>query len=190
MIGERDALALLLPRAGECAVLVAEQLALGQIAGNRRAINGDERRLGALRHAVHRFGNQAFPGARFTLQQDGNVGRAEPLDEPRHPLHGGAPADDHRACRLGRGARDRLLDFAPHHLGIDWFLEIVGRTHLDRLNGGLHLRIRRHHDDRHIGGAFLERAEHRDAAHLRQHHVEQHNVGTKPFEFGQAFFAA
>ena len=63
--------------AGERAALVAEQLALDQLGGNRRAVDLDERPRRERALAVDVRGQQLLAGARFAGEQHAGVG-------PRH----------------------------------------------------------------------------------------------------------
>ncbi len=56
-------------RAGERAALVAEQFAFEQRFGNRRAVDGDERRLRAVAVLVNRARDEFLAGAGFAANQ-------------------------------------------------------------------------------------------------------------------------
>ncbi len=72
----------LLRRAGERAALVAEQLALEQVLGDRRAVERDELLVLARRQVVQAAREQLLAGAALAEQQHRHVGRREPLDVP------------------------------------------------------------------------------------------------------------
>jgi hypothetical protein len=66
--------ALLLPhRAGEGALLVAEQLALQQLAGEGSTGDGDEARLGPRAVEVEGAGDELFAGAALPQDQDARL---------------------------------------------------------------------------------------------------------------------
>ena len=71
---------LLLGRAGERALLVAEQLRLDQLLGNRGAVDLHEPLAAAQAVAVDRARDQLLAGAALAEQQDGGVGRRGALD--------------------------------------------------------------------------------------------------------------
>jgi hypothetical protein len=60
--------------AGEGAALVAEQLGLEKLFGQRRAVERDERSLAARRRAVQEARDDLLAGARLAEQQRGGVG--------------------------------------------------------------------------------------------------------------------
>src|SRR5271156_5552647 len=90
-------------RPSKGAFFMAEQLALEQCLGNRRAIDRDERRVGAPAQLMKRVGEQLFSGAAFAQQQHRYVGRRNLLDITQHLQHFGALGDDavYRRCRRG-----------------------------------------------------------------------------------------
>ena len=71
---------LLADRPGECAFLVAEQLALQQPGGDRRAIQFHERAALARAQVMHRPGNEFLARAGFPADQDGGVGGGDRRD--------------------------------------------------------------------------------------------------------------
>ena len=64
-----------LDRAGEGAALIAEQLGLEQVFGDRGAVDGDEFALGARALVVDRAGEQFLAGAAGAEQHHRDVGR-------------------------------------------------------------------------------------------------------------------
>ena len=80
-VGHLEAAGLLFGRAGERALLVAEQLALDQRLGERGAVDGDARTLRAARRAVDRARDHLLAGAGLAAEQDRRVARADALDE-------------------------------------------------------------------------------------------------------------
>ncbi|MNF80821.1 hypothetical protein D3C84_630740 [compost metagenome] len=83
---------------GERAFFVAEQLGLHQVLGNRRHVQGDERRSRPGTMAVQSVGDQFFTGAGFTIDQYGYVGVAQTPDGAKHFLHRRGFADDFRGA--------------------------------------------------------------------------------------------
>src|SRR4051812_28408359 len=81
-------------RAGERALLVAKELRLDQILGNRGAVDLDERPLRPFAVVVNCIGNQFFAGAVFTLDQDVRFAGRNTLDQLEQLLHLLAFADD------------------------------------------------------------------------------------------------
>ena len=83
-------------RAGERALLVAEQLRLDQAVGQRRAADLDERLLRAQRVVVDRVRDQLLAGARLAANQHGGVGARDLRDLLVDLPHRAAGADDVR----------------------------------------------------------------------------------------------
>ena len=68
-------------RAGERALLVAEELALQERLAERRAVEPHERRLGARAGAVDRLGDQLLAGAALAVDEHAGAARRHLLDE-------------------------------------------------------------------------------------------------------------
>ena len=83
-LGELDLADVRLDRAGERAALVAEQLGLEQVLGDRGAIDRDEVAL-APAHLVDRAGEQLLAGAARAEQHDRHVGDGDALDRLARP---------------------------------------------------------------------------------------------------------
>ena len=83
-------------RAGERALLVAEELRLDQRVGQRRAAHLDERLLRAQRVVVDGVRDQLLAGARLAADEHGRVGRRDLRDLLVHLPHRPAGADDVR----------------------------------------------------------------------------------------------
>src|SRR6185312_3729499 len=80
-------------RAGERALLVAEQLRLDERARDRAAVDDDERLVLAARQIVDRARDEIFSGAGFALDQHRRFGRADALEEPEDLAHAQRAAD-------------------------------------------------------------------------------------------------
>ena len=65
-------------RAGKCAPLVAEQLALDERGRKRRAVHADERALASRAPLVQGAREQLLPRPRVAGQKDRRVGRVRP----------------------------------------------------------------------------------------------------------------
>ena len=81
--------------------LVAEQLALEQARGNRRAVQLDEGARATAAQVVDRAGDQLLAGPRLALNQDRRVGRRDDLDLLERLLERRALADDLVEVLLG-----------------------------------------------------------------------------------------
>ena len=119
--------------AGEGALLVAEQLALDEIARNRGHVDGDERPALALAVVVQRARDQFLAGARFAGDHHREVGLHQPRERAENVLHRRRAADErHRsrpacgsaalsrralAARRARGRRSATSSFRSKGLG-------------------------------------------------------------------------
>src|SRR5262249_61297460 len=79
---------------GKSALLVAEQIALQQVLGNGRAVEGQERRLRPWAVLVDGAGDQFLTGATLARDQHGERLASNAADRLAHLAHGGATADD------------------------------------------------------------------------------------------------
>ena len=133
-------------RAGEGALRVPEELRLGELRRQRRAVEADERAIRAARGADDGLGDALLAGAALSGDEHGHVARRDPRDEhgePPHRLRG----EHHRARedelalepfvlvrepdRLERAAHD-----GEELVGVERLLEVVvgaGLHRLDRL---------------------------------------------------------
>ena len=129
-VGLLDAAGLGVDRAGERAALVAEQLRLEQLIGQRRAVDGDERAMAPPRAVVDEPSHDLLAGARFPGQQDGGLGlrhscgmREHVLPLPRMTDHAPVPAlslelaSERRHLRLEPRRRLAGLGVASRRLG-------------------------------------------------------------------------
>src|SRR5450759_1927893 len=82
-----------LRRAGERAPLVAEHLALHEIARNGRAVHAHERLFASRAPIVDRARNKLLPGARFSHDEYARVRRCDARDHLPHRVHRAALAD-------------------------------------------------------------------------------------------------
>ena len=97
-VGQFEAADAAFGSAGEGAFLVAENFALHQRFGNRRAIDGDEGTIGARRKHVNRARDHFFAGAGFAGDQHRGGGRRGDLHLAHHFLH--RLRKCRRACRV------------------------------------------------------------------------------------------
>ena len=79
--------------AGECALLVAEDLIFEELLGDRGAVEHDERTVAARRALVDGVGDAFLARAGFALDEDGRVGLREAIDEIEEVAHRRTAAD-------------------------------------------------------------------------------------------------
>ena len=105
-VGHLEQTLLLQPRIGERAALVAEQLALEQLLGKRRAGDVHERLGRAIAGVVNDLGDQILAGAALAGQQDGRGRtRRDPRDERPQGLDRRRLADETLQAVGSRGIR-------------------------------------------------------------------------------------
>ena len=150
---------LLLGRAGERALLVAEQLRFDQLLGNRGAVDLHEPLAAAEAVAVDRARDELLADAALAEQQHGRVGRRRALD--RVPAPAAAPGSRRPSgvatstARLQRPVLvaqprliERVADRDEHALAGERLLDEVERAGLGRLDGGRDRAVARDHHDR------------------------------------------
>src|SRR5256886_13194337 len=93
-VGQLEAALLPPRRAGERALLVAEQLRLEQRLGERGAVDRDERAAAPRRARVDGAGDELLAGAALALDEHRGGAARDLLEERHHPAEGGARADD------------------------------------------------------------------------------------------------
>src|SRR5204863_5326630 len=81
-----------LRRSGKRTALMAEELALDELARDRRHVDGDERTAPALAVVVEGARNQLLTGAALAGDHHGEVGAHEPREHAVDVLHRGRPA--------------------------------------------------------------------------------------------------
>jgi hypothetical protein len=100
-VGELEAAAALLRRASERALLVAEELALDQLARQGGAIDFHQRPLAARAAIVDRARDELLAGAGLAVDEDGAVGRGDQPDPLEQALHRWRLAEDLASMSAG-----------------------------------------------------------------------------------------
>jgi hypothetical protein len=168
------------------ALLVAEQLALGQALGQRRAVHRHERVPGPRAAIVQLPGHQFLAGAAVAEDQGGAGNGRQLVDALAQILHGAAVADERRVVagvtakrahlRLQAGELHRLLHLRHHALeGLVLRHEGVG-AHLHRARAAVEAARAGVDDDRRLQAAALHLRQHLEAVHVRHLQVQDHAV--------------
>ena len=176
--------ALVLHRAGEGALLVAEELGFEQVLRQRGAIDRHEGLMLPVRIEVQRARDELLARAALALDQDGRVGIRDLRDEIvdlLHPLRG---ADDVLKAVLLLDDLAQVADLALVVLVIERALDgelqlvhlerlgdVVVGAHLHRLDADLELLVGGDHDHRRAGDDLLALAQHVQAADFVHAHV-------------------
>ena len=167
---------------------MAEELGFEQRLGNRRAVDGDKRRVGARAQRVQRAGEELLAGPALALEEHRRVRRRRPLQAREH-----FPQRQVVADQLRRAAPDRELlleqQVLGHHpalferardeqgqvIGIDGLGEKIERAFFHRGDGILDAPVRRHDDHRDVGVELLRRAQHAEPIALGEPQVREHD---------------
>jgi hypothetical protein len=86
LVGLREEAGTLTNGAGERALLVAEELGLQELAGQRGTVDRDECRMRALARGVDRARDELLTGAALARDENGRVRRRDAADESMDPL--------------------------------------------------------------------------------------------------------
>ena len=174
--------------AGERALLVAEELGFEQRFGNRRAVDRDKRRVGALAEGVQRAREQLLAGPALALEEHRRIRRRRLLQAGEH-----FPERQVLADQLRRAATHRELllqqEVLGHHppllerprdeqgqmIGIDGLGEEIERALLHRRDRILDAAVGGHHDHRRVGVELLRRAQHAEAIAFGKAQVREHD---------------
>ena len=189
--------------AGEGAGLIAEQLALQQLAGDGGAVDLDERLVAAAGIGIDHPRDHFFAGAALAPDQHGGIGIGNLLDGHLHFFHLGTGAEQHREVALPAHLFAQLRHFTHqpqsiHHL-IDPQIELLGLERLAHVIVGaqlggakddLRIVLRGEHDHRRIGLDLLDPLQRLDAADAVHGDIQQHQVGIEDAKHANGFFAA
>ena len=145
------------------AVFGAEQFEFELIGRHHRAIDDDERFLGAARLAMQGARNDFLARARRAGNQDAAAGRRYAFDDLAHLIDGRGFADD---FVIGPGAEfqflifaleprrvERMLDLQNQPVGLEWFFDEIISAHLDGRHRRIDIAVAADHDDGHVGNS-------------------------------------
>ena len=180
-------------RAGEGALLVAEQLAFDQGLRQRAAVDHHERVVAPRAQAVDGAGHQFLSGAAFALDQHGGIDSGHRFDLLAHVAHRVAHADQ-LAERVVFGQllpQQPVLPFQPvllqrvarHHrkvVRVERLGDVIEGAVLEGAHGRFHRSVPGHHDHAGVellGANLLQQL---DAIHTRHADVGDHQVEFAP----------
>ena len=176
--------------AGEGALLVAEELALEQVLGDRGAVDDDEGLVARGAEIVDRARDELLAGAALAGDQHGRARRRDALDGAEHAAHHLALADQAPEPRLARhlvaqahdflferAALEELAHLDAQRVDLEGLGHEVGGAELHRLDGGRDGARRREHQHRRRVVALGQLAQEVDAGATGHHEIEQHGVG-------------
>jgi hypothetical protein len=174
--------------AGEGAFHVAEQLALQQRLGDRRAVDRHERRLRAAAAAVDRARDQVLAGAALAGDQHVRRQRRHAIDGRQHRLQRAAAADQVARWRaLERAAQVAVLqheapvlgepaDLGDQLLVAERLQQVVDGAEPQRRDGGVEVAVRGHQDDHRLRARGHQPLQQFDAGRHRHADVGQAQV--------------
>ncbi len=193
-------LPLMCPREG--ALLEAEQLALEQLGGQRRAVHLDEGLVAAIGKLEQGPRYDLFAGTAVSPDQHRDVRISDLLDDVADLAHLRIVARQQQ--QIGFGARstaqerDLLLESALFEgllkgefefLDLEGFAEEIGRSAPHGFDDVSRLPVTRKHHDRHVGQELLELIEGLKAIHSRQDHIESDQIGLADRQISQSLLA-
>ena len=175
-LGQFESTQLALVGAGKCPALVTKQLRLEQRIRNGRAVDGDERTVGARAAIVEGAGAQLLAGAAFTFEQHGGVGGGGTINGGHDLAQRRRVANDvgptaacgsflfQQAVVVQQASlRERALDEQQEMIRVDGLGQEVQRALLHGRHGILDAAVRGHHNHRQFGVGLLGRAQHAKA---------------------------
>ena len=182
---------------------MAEDLALEQRFGNRRAVDRDERERRARAELMDRLRDQLLAGARLAGDEHRRRGGRRQFDHLVNLPHLRAVPDERSegavfakltAQRLHLAHRlEPLDDFVEQHLqsmDLDRLRQIVVGALLHRLDRALDGPLRGQQQRRHVGGALLgQRAQQCEPVHARHHQVRDDDGGAEGGDLLERLFA-
>ena len=186
--------------AGERALDVAEQLALDQLFGNRRAVHFDERLVPAAAQRMNGARDELFAGAVLAENQHAAVGRCRHRHLLAQLAHEQALADhlagaiDARAKRAILGLEpplpQRVADHEHRLLERQRLLDEVERAHLDGLHGRFDVAVAGNHDDLRIDLHLPQPRQRRQAVQPGSHTSSTMTSNDVAHDAVEALFAA
>src|SRR6266699_2008503 len=175
------------PREG--ALLVAEELALDQLARERSAVHLDERLRAPRPVVVERVGDQLLAGAARAADEDREIGVRHLADHVEDALHPRALADQASEAIRARHLLLQEPERAPHLHAVEQALDhqlelvvveglrdVVGGAQLHRLDRDLLRAEGGDHDDRRLGRVLAHPAQDVHAAHVLEAQVGDDEV--------------
>ena len=171
--------------AGERAFLVAEELRLQQLRGDRRGVERDERPRGARAVVVQRAGHELLAGARLAGDEHRRRGTRQPPDGAEHLLHRRRLAEQVRAPTFGVrfGARPtealrRAAHQLDHLVDIEGFRQILEGAAFVGGDRVVEVGVGGHHDDRQLRPCRVDAAQHLETRLPRHADVGHQHIGS------------
>jgi hypothetical protein len=177
---------------------MAEELALHQGLGQRRAVDRDERPAAAGAALVQSAGDELFAGAALAEDQHREIGVGDATDTREELDHDRTLADDAGERRRGLplGAQqphlllqlpvlERALQHPAQNFEVDRLGDEVAGAGAQGGDRGVHAAESGHHHHRHVGTVLAEPPAELDAAHSLHFEIGQHDVDLALFQSSQ-----
>ena len=190
-------------RAGEGAALVPEELALDQLAAERRAVDLHHRLRAPRAPVVERVRDQLLAGAALAADEHRHVGVGDPVDGLEQPAHRRAGADDAleavgavhlleepAVVAAQQHAFHHAADDHPELVVVERLRDVVRGAELHRLHRGLLRAVGGDHDHGEVGiegAGALEDLHAADAVHAQ---VGDHEVEAAGLDAAERLLAA
>ncbi len=187
-VGGDELADLLAHRAGEAPLLVAEELRLDQLFGDRRAVDADEWLVAPRRAVVDGARHELLAGAALARDQHRGGSRRRALDRLAQAAHGRRASHQRLHAALRDGAPllagvptqapgfDRVAQREQNPVALERFLEEVEGAAAGRFDRGRHVGVAADHQHRHVVAALAQLPQGLEPVHLRHPEVEQHRV--------------
>src|SRR5690606_2455518 len=187
-------------RAGERAAHVTEQLGLEQVLGDRAAVDGDERLVGAVALVVDEPRDQLLAGPALARDEDGRGVAGDLAGGLERLAHGGGLRDDLAVAALDADLVAQAADLAAQRLPLLGLLEreheLVGAEGLGQVVVGARLHgldrelgaaVGGHDDDQAVALLRAVALEELEARQPRHADVAQDDVGPELLRASEAF---
>ncbi len=180
-LGGLDQALLVGDRAGEAALLVAEQLAFHQLGRDRAAVHRHERPVAARAGVVDQVRDQLLAGARLAVDVHRRLAARDALDHLAQLLHGARAAEELDLRQLqrafsGPAELERRGDQLAQRRHVERLGDEIEGAELERAHRGLDVAVRGDHRDRRLRLVRLDPLDDVQAVAVRQPHVGEAQV--------------
>ena len=180
-LGGLDQALLVGDRAGEAALLVAEQLALHQLGRDRAAVHRHERPVAARAGIVDQVRDQLFAGAGLAIDMYRRLAARDTLDHLAQLLHRARAAQQLHLRQLQRALAglaelERGRDQLAQRRHVERLGNEIERAELERADSGLDVAVRRDHRHRRLRLVRLDPLDDVQAVAVGQPHVGEAQI--------------
>ena len=168
-------------RAGEAALLVAEQLAFHELGGNRAAVHRHELPIAACAGVVDQVRDQLLARARLAVDVHRRLAARDALDHLAQLLHGARAAEELDLRQLqgafsGAAELERRRDQLAQRRHVERLRDEIEGAELERAHRSLDVAVRGDDRDRRLRLVRLDPLDDVQAVAVRQPHVGEAQV--------------